>query len=81
MEPEKELLDLVSQRTGWEAAKLSDTLEFENDLNLGREELIDFITEVEKRFQVTFTDGQIAEIKTIAGLKELLLERLGVLNR
>lgn len=81
MEPEKELLDLISQRTGWPLAKLSDTLEFENDLNLSHEELIDFITEVEKRFQITFTDKQIAEIKTIAGLKELILDQLEFLNR
>lgn len=72
----QQLLELISQRSGFDLEKLKDGLEFEQDLNLSHEELIDFITEVETKFSVSFTDAEIVDIKTISDLKEILLDRL-----
>lgn len=75
-EPTKHLLDLISQRTGFALEKLNDNLEFEQDLNLSHEELVDFITEIETKFSISFKDPEINEIKTVSDLKEILLDRL-----
>lgn len=74
--PTQQLLELISQRSGFEMEKLKESLEFEQDLNLSRGELVDFITEIEAKFSVSFTDPEILEIKTISDLKEILLDRL-----
>ncbi len=72
----QQLLDLIGQRTGREVEKLSDLLEFEQDLNLSHEELIDFITEIEAKFSISFTDPEINQIKTVSDLKEIFLDRV-----
>ena len=56
--------------------KLADGLEFEQDLNLSHEELIDFITEIESKFAISFTDSEINLIKTVSDLKEIFLDRV-----
>lgn len=78
METKKLLFDLISQRTGYPPTKITGAMEFEQDLNLSHEELIDFISEIERNFNVTFQDEEMAEIKTVENLEELLKDRLEV---
>lgn len=78
MDTEKELLELISQRTGYEAGRLRDDLDFERDLNISRDELVGFVSLVEDKFKISFADEHLEEIKTVGDLKNLALEHLGV---
>lgn len=78
METKDRLFDLISQRTGYPLTKISGAMEFEQDLNLSHAEVIDFISEIEKNFNVAFRDEEITEIKTVENLEEILMDHLEV---
>lgn len=78
MDTEKEILELISQRTGYETERLKDELDFERDLNISRDELVGFVTLVEEKFNISFADEHVEQIKTVGDLKNLTLEHLGV---
>jgi acyl carrier protein len=80
MNTEKELLDLISQRTGYEADKIQPRMDFEHDLNISRAELIEFVSSVEDRFNISFADEQLDRIKSVGDLTNLVLDHLGVIN-
>ena len=78
MDAEKEILDLISQRTGYETERILDSLDFERDLNISRDELVGFISSIEDRFKISFDNESLEEIKTVGDLKNLALDHLGV---
>lgn len=80
MNVEQELLDLISQRTGLPVSKITDDLDFEKDLNLSSDELVDFVSSVEEKFNVTFSDETLEEVKTVGDLKQLALDQLEILT-
>lgn len=75
---EKELVEMVSQRTGLETGKIKDATDFEHDLNLSRDELVAFLGTVETAFKVSFLGDNLDEIRSIGDLKNLLLEKLEI---
>lgn len=80
MNTEVELLELISQRTGYEPVKIQAQLDFEHDLNISRGELVEFIASVENKFKISFADEQLDKIKTVGDLTNLVLDHLGVMN-
>lgn len=80
MDIKMEIIDLISQRTGYDAEKLKDGLDFERDLNISRDELIEFISLIEDKFKISFEDEHLEEVKTVGDLKNLTLEHLGVFS-
>lgn len=80
MDAEKELLELISQRTGYDIGKIRAQLDFEHDLNISRGELVEFISSVEDKFRISFADEQLDKIKSVGDLTNLVLDHLGVIN-
>lgn len=80
MDTEKELLDLISQRTGQDLSKIEPQMDFERDLNISRDELVEFISSVEDRFKISFADEHLDKVKSVGDLINLVLDHLGVIN-
>ena len=77
---EQEILELISTRTGLDQTKINKNMEFEHDLNMGRDEFVAFINEIEKKFNTSLPDEKIMEIKTVSDLEELLLDHLEIIS-
>jgi len=77
---EKELFDLICQRTGVAVEKISFQTDFEHDLNLSREELMDFIVNLEEKYNISFSEENLEKIQTVGELKEILLDRLDLIS-
>lgn len=80
MDTETELKELISQRTGLEPGEIEASLDFEHDLNIGRAELVEFVSSVENKFNISFADEQLDKVKTVGDLTNLILDHLGVMN-
>jgi len=80
MNTEKELLELISERTGYKTDEIKDEFDFEHDLNISRDEFVEFITSVEEKLKISFADEHLGEIKTVGDLKNLTLDHLGVIS-
>lgn len=71
---------MISQRTGYGPGKIQAQLDFEHDLNISRGELVEFISSVEDKFNISFADEHLDKIKTVGDLINLTLDHLGVIN-
>lgn len=80
MEIENDLINLISEHTGFSPEELGENREFETDLNIAHNELIELISLIEDKFKISIENDHLEEIKTIRDLKVLVLDQLGVIN-
>ncbi|MCL5004092.1 MAG: acyl carrier protein [Patescibacteria group bacterium] len=76
MDTKTELWNLISERTARPVEKISENLDFETDLNLSRDELIEFIAHVEQSFGIQLNDENLSEVRTVGDLHEFVLDHL-----
>lgn len=67
---------LVSELTGIELSQLTSSADFEADLNLNQLEVSELITGLEERLKVELDHEEIAKIKTVGKLINVVSEKL-----
>lgn len=70
------LKQLIAERTGIDAEKISPESHFEEDLNLSRIELAEFLTFLEDHFKIDLHHEDVVSLRTVADLKTLIQDEL-----
>ena len=70
------LKHLIADKTGVESDKVTLESHFEEDLNLSRIELADFLNFLEDHFKINLQSRDVVNIKTVGDLKNLIYHHL-----
>jgi len=70
------LKHLIADKTGVESDKVTLESHFEEDLNLSRIELADFLNFLEDHFKINLQSRDVVNIKTVGDLKNLIDDHL-----
>lgn len=76
MEIADALKNLIADKTGIEFDKVKLESHFEDDLNLSKIELADFLNFLEDHFKINLQSREVINIKTVADLKNLIEDHL-----
>lgn len=76
MEIADTLKNLIADKTGIEFDKVKLESHFEDDLNLSKIELADFLNFLEDHFKINLQSREVINIKTVADLKNLIEDHL-----
>ncbi len=76
MEIADTLKHLIADKTGVESDKVTLESHFEEDLNLSRIELADFLNFLEDHFKINLQSRDVVNIKTVDDLKNLIEDHL-----
>ncbi|MFA6981659.1 MAG: phosphopantetheine-binding protein [Patescibacteria group bacterium] len=69
----RELIKIISEKTGVEIDEISPESYFEEDLNIPELELIEILTELEEKYQVDLLEER-ENLTTVQDLSDLLTE-------
>lgn len=69
----KELIKIISEKTGVEPDEVSPESYFEEDLNISELELIEILTDLEEKYQVDLLEER-ENLETVQDLSDLLTE-------
>ena len=70
------LKQLIADRTGIESDKILPSAHFEEDLNLSKIELADFLNFLEDHFKISLSRDDIINVKTVEDLENLVEDQL-----
>ena len=69
---EKKVIDIVSEKLGVDKAKVVTTASFVNDLGADSLDVVEFVMEVEKQFNITIPDDEAAKLTTVGDAIEYI---------
>ena len=72
----RRLRTLIADTLGVEESEVVPDASFEDDLNAGREEIVDLIVAIEEEFGVRVDDAVMTDLQTVGDLQEYLEDKL-----
>lgn len=76
MEIVETLKQLISEKTGIDADKVTPESHFEQDLNISKIELASFLNFLEDHFKIDLHSEEVINIETVTDLKNLIEDHL-----
>lgn len=76
MEIAEALKKLIAERTGIDTSKVTLESYFEQDLNVSKIELADFLNYLEDYFKINMRSEDVVNIETVSDLKNLIEDHL-----
>jgi acyl carrier protein len=68
MDTKEEIINLLSEKLGYEKAQLNEDKDLVNDLGIDSLDMVEIIMGTEEKFGVKIDDDKIREIKTVGDL-------------
>ena len=68
--------EILADRAGVDPDEVTDDSYFFDDLNIGKIELMEVITELEDEFEISIDDEEKDEVESVGDLVGLLIEHL-----
>lgn len=76
MEIVETLKQLIAERTGTDSGKVKLESHFEQDLNISKIELANFLNYLEDHFKIDLHSEEVVNIETVSDLKNLIEDHL-----
>lgn len=73
------LIRFIAEKTGIEESKIRESSHFQDDLNLPKVELAEFLAHLEDHFKVHLKTDEIKSIQTVADLALIVTDHLNSL--
>lgn len=78
MEVKERVINLLSEKLGYDKLEIKENQEFVNDLGADSLDMVEIIMEIEEEFGLKIDDTEISEVKTVGDLiKKIENKRMG----